>query len=138
MGDNLLCLQTFSSLHSLPFLPLLFYLSSLFTHPVCLWPSPAVTRICWGKKRLIFSLGRESPAGPLPYQTGICDVDHCSSGWILAFGPELFTCVLYSKKQVAFTCCGLSSLRKCKWILQRAAHRMWIWICLRFSLVLVI
>ncbi len=88
VDDNLLCFQTFSSLsHYLPFpllFPLLFYLSSLFAHPASLWPSPAVTRICWEKK-LIFSLGRESPACPLPSQTGIAGVVQCSRGMDTVF-----------------------------------------------------
>lgn len=87
----------------LPHLSSLFYFTSLpsSSHPACLWP-PAGTRICW-EIRLVFSLGRESPASPQLYHTGIGEM--CSWLWV----SYLYYLLDY-KKQVAFSYCALSLL----------------------------
>lgn len=94
-AENLLCFQTSSS----SLLPLLFYLSSLFLPP-CL---PVAS--CWDSHLLgnKAGLGRESPASPQLYHTGIGEM--CSWLWV----SYLYYLLDY-KKQVAFSYCALSLL----------------------------
>lgn len=84
--------------HSLPPVFILLLSLSLSLRP----PGVLVALSCCDShllgKRLIFSLGRESPACPLPLQTGICDAADCTGGLILGLYFMLLTCIHYPKK----------------------------------------
>lgn len=128
------CASKFSHLCPTPFLsilsPLLFYLSSLLTHPSYLWPSPAVTRICREKNNLKSCQGIPRTPTALSYQDLKCSAVHLR----MDFSWALY---LYSLLQEAdgiyplwFLCFGENS-NVCRWIVADTCG----WILVWFSLV---
>lgn len=120
----------------LPHLSSLFYFTSLpsSSHPACRRLPPAGTRICWEIK-LVFNLGRESPASPQPSHTGIGEM--CSWLWV----SYLYSLLDY-KKQMAFSYCALSLLSKIEFCQTHAAEfelgPVWFWSQVRYLSFLLI